>query len=900
MQPAHLLAFRPRRGAALLALAPAIVVVAVLLVAFVGLAIDSSRWGERRIHHYSARAAADVAASLVVESLWSEFERSVVGGGESLDGLRGFLDGLGIVDQSGAATPGDVQILSRIDLPTDADGNARVDGAIIESVRLRRIDEQFATRLELSTTAVAAGGDPRFDAASTRRTIEDVFVAEAPPFEGLEYVLLANNVNCILCHAEIDNAERVYNRDVAQRGTYARVRVGSLESLEMRSSPESSIAGSLYIGGAARDTHGNPITDWGHLSLQGRALDGSGRILEHFDGSVIPVPLTRVDPADPLPFGNLYVDYFGHAGDPERYQVDGALPDSFPMPFPDDGGRDPVTGLPSTQGAGDRLVDTNEFASVAAAAHGHASGGFITFVPSGTSVAATTAPAALLAGSDALAGFADGNVIMHGTAENPIRLSGNVAIAGDLVLSGVIEGAGNLQVRGNVFIAGDLVYADAVAEGARTFGLAANGRHNLVTIAAGKNVMVGDVTHDTHSATPVDGLPGGGWNFTLDELSIFNRKEWMKTQPTLPGRPVYQIVERRPESRELMQSVVVQREEPILSWQGTGTFVPQPVYEQRGTGRFRLEPVLERQQIGTNRVPIHQTIHHPADPPEPYGRPWTERVVVGYREVPVYGNVQVGTRSVEITERVQVGTRSVEVMGWVQTGTNVTTATELRPYDPPRYETVLRDVYQWVTPQHANPYYRGPDFVARYYALTEGAPAPIFNKDGHFDPDLASWISAERPEGWNLARLSLADPTNPRDPFLFDETGERRAVITALAPSEGWIDADQLRAIIAQNLDSHAAGTPLAIDAWLYSSNSIFGLVPKRGHSRLDGRLLLNGAIIAPDVGLLAPGGLQLNYDRRGRTQLAVRSTQRLTIQRRLVAPGSEARRGPVIATLSR
>lgn len=890
-----------RRGVALLAVAPAFVVIVVLLVAFVGLTVDSSRWTERRIDRFSVRAGADTATTLAVETLWTEFEAAAEGASNPMQALRTFLDGLGIANQAAETLPSDVELLPRLDLASDMHGEAVVDGTVIESVRVRRIDEPQATRLEFSTTAVARRGDARFDAASTRLTVQDVFVIEAPPFEGLDFVLLANNINCILCHAEIDNVERVYNADAAQRGTFRRVRVGSLESLEMRSNPESSIAGTLYVGGAARDTRGNPITDWSRISLSGRALDDEGRLLEHFDGSLTPVPLVAADPTDPQPFANLYLDYFGHNGDPASHQVDGPMPTSFPLPFPDDGGTDPVTHAPTPEGAGDRLVDDNEFAAVIAAAQGHASGGHITVVPRGSSVPTSRTATALLAGSEALAGFADGHVVMHGTAANPIRLSGDIAIAGDLILSGVIEGSGNLQVKGNVFIAGDVVYNDAVVGGVREFGKSSNGSDNLLTIAMGKNVMIGDVTRaGRRESTPTSGFEGGGWNFTMDELAIFNNKEWMKSQPTLPGEPVYELVARRGERRELFRTVEVRTEEPILTWQGTGNFVTEPVYEQQGTGEYETIPIMERQQIGTRQVPIYETVHHPADPPEPYGAPWTEQVLVGHREEPVFGDVQVGTRSVEITRTVQVGTREVEVMGWVQTGTNVVVTSEQRSYDPPRYETFARDLYEWVTPQHPNPYYMGPDFRPRYYAMAEGAPAPIFNKVGHYDPALRSWVGPERPGGWDSRKLTLADPTNPRDPLLFDASGAPRGVITSLAPTEGWISPDQLRSIIALNYGRRDASTPLAVDAWLYSSNSIFGLIPKSDAPGVDGRMRVNGAIIAPDIGLLSPGSMELNFDRRGRNQIKVRSTSRLSIQRRLWAAGDNQRRGAVIATLPR
>ena len=49
--------------------------------------------------------------------------------------------------------------------------------------------------------------------------------------------------------------------------------------------------------------------------------------------------------------------------------------------------------------------------------------------------------------------------------------------------------------------------------------------------------------------------------------------------------------------------------------------------------------------------------------------------------------------------------------------------------------------------------------------------------------------------------------------------------------------------------------------------------------------MLLNGGIVAADIGMLAPGGLQLNFDPRGKTLLDIRSDSQLGIRRQLHAP---------------
>ena len=894
-RPAH----AARRGVALLAIVPCLVILAVLVFVIVGSSVDSSRSNERRIDLYSVRAGAEAATRLAVESIWSQFEASRAGGDANVTDSRQFLDSIGITNQSNAGTPADIELLPSLALASDPAGEAVIGGTVIESVRVRRMDDLRSTRLEFSTTAVARRGDERFDAASTRRTVQDIFVIEPPAFEGLDFVLLANNINCIMCHTTIDNVERVYNTDELLRGTFGRVKTGSIESFLFRSDPESALAGTLYLGGGAHDEHGSPISNWDTFSFEGHAFDDAGLIREGVGGSLTTAHLVPADPLNPQPLGNLYLDYFAHEGDTGRFQVDGVMPKTFPLPFPDDGGLDPITLEATPAGAANRVVDDNEFATSLASANGRVSGGNIQVLPHGTVVDTAGELAALQAGTEHLVGVADGNVYMHGTEANPIRLNGELAISGDLILSGVVVGSGSLKVRGNVYVTGDLEYADGEAAGARTYGKAADGSSNVLTIASGKNIVIGDMYHPAFGAgPPANGRPDGSWNFTLDEVAIFNRMEWMKTQPTLPGERVWELVRVEDRQRELFETVQVTTDEPVRAWRGTGVFVDQPVYENRGTGVFDLVPIYERQQTGTRDVPIYRTIVHPANPPEPYGSPWTERVIDGYRTEPVYGNVQVGTRSVERMARVQVGTRSVEVYGWVVTGTRSVTRNVSRPYDPRQFETYQVEIFDWVTPQHTNPHYAGPGFLPRYYAFAEGAPVPIFDKVGYYNPDTDVWVAPERPGSWDPAQVTFADPNDTTDPYLYGPLGSPKAVVSTLTPTDGWISDELLRSITDTNLAARDPDEPLAVDAWLYSANSVFGVVPARNSTGVTGKMRINGAVIAADVGLLAPNGMEINFDRRGRSRLDVLSQTRVVIRRELWAPGSEERQSALVTYL--
>ena len=61
---------------------------------------------------------------------------------------------------------------------------------------------------------------------------QQVYTVEPADFDGFDFAVLANNINCIFCHTNVDNVERIYGTD--PDAEYDRVRVGSLETLMLR------------------------------------------------------------------------------------------------------------------------------------------------------------------------------------------------------------------------------------------------------------------------------------------------------------------------------------------------------------------------------------------------------------------------------------------------------------------------------------------------------------------------------------------------------------------------------------------------------------------------------------------------------------------------------------------
>ncbi len=85
----------------------------------------------------------------------------------------------------------------------------------------------------------------------------------------------------------------------------------------------------------------------------------------------------------------------------------------------------------------------------------------------------------------------EGSLVLKGTTLDPILIDGEVAIAGDLILSGIIKGAGQLFVRGNIYIFENLTYADGMFKGKRTFGKGPQGHINALSLVAGSNIFIG-------------------------------------------------------------------------------------------------------------------------------------------------------------------------------------------------------------------------------------------------------------------------------------------------------------------------------------------------------------------------------------------------------------------------
>lgn len=571
--------------------------IVVLIAAFVilsAVALVVTRLHASKQHTDAAVAAAQLEEAckagidLGIQRIWNDY---VVGTGNTTGNLASYrvfienlvphnedLNGNGMMDPgesdrdgSGTFDIADPVFLISEDDPWELPGV----GAVV-SLTLARTDDLTGTLLTLRSTGRVNG--------RTRTAVQTVRVA-GQLFEGFEYAVLANNINCILCHADIQPLDLFRNGDPANYGTFDRIKVASLESMMIRTNENinTRVAGSTYCRGLVYNQAGNLLSgsQIASSTLKGYNFNrNNGKLLQDAFGRLSQVSLVNAGTdADGLleQFANLYLQY----PTDENLMTDGNLPNNFPAPFPDDNDN--------------RIVDDDEFERVVNSADGSvqflldpdAVGGSITAgvaygVPAGSTYSGTGLPGASNSALDHLStnGAYEGNLILVGTDHDPIVIDSKVAVDGDLVIKGKVKGWGQLLVRGNVYVIGDVTYADAPGK----FGEADDGTRNGLALTAGGSIMMGDYltirakqhTADTgkfpsggfidvrsrNKSTTVTkdgkkqtlqigyfdpGVVDAGWpvsgqpqfSFTTSELMLFNRMERQKALADPGFKPRY-------------------------------------------------------------------------------------------------------------------------------------------------------------------------------------------------------------------------------------------------------------------------------------------------------------------------------------------------------------------------
>ncbi|HOZ48623.1 MAG TPA: hypothetical protein PLO37_19985 [Candidatus Hydrogenedentes bacterium] len=451
-----------------------------------------------------------------IEFLWHQY---IVGNGNTTGNLASYrlyadnvlnipnnedLNGNGRQDADEYDSDGDgtfeiAEPLALVD-PGDESGyfELKAGGARVAGLTIGRTDDPTGSVFTLRSTGQVG--------ERTKTVVQTVRISGLP-FTGYEYAVLAKNINCILCHAEFRALDLETNTDAAKYGDFDRIKVATLESLLFRkTTADSNIAGTVYTRGNVYDEYSNLMTadQLASSDLRGYDFDRSnGKILQDTgSGAMTSVSLVDAELDDqgrPEQFANLYKNYPSDSA----LQTDGALPNAFPAPFPDDDE--------------DRYVDDEEFDTIADALVGTIEGGIAFGVPEGDLYEGSGLPTESNGAAAALANDArfNGNLILIGTEDNPIVLDGDVAVDGDLVIAGKVKGWGQLFVRGNSYLVGDVTYADAEGQ----YGVAEDGTPNGFALVSGGSILMGDyltIRGKNHTAD-TDKYPDSGKSVRMRE-----------------------------------------------------------------------------------------------------------------------------------------------------------------------------------------------------------------------------------------------------------------------------------------------------------------------------------------------------------------------------------------------
>ena len=154
-------------------------------------------------------------------------------------------------------------------------------------------------------------------------------------------------------------------------------------------------------------------------------------------------------------------------------------------------------------------------------------------------------------------------------------------------------------------------------------------------------------------------------------------------------------------------------------------------------------------------------------------------------------------------------------------------------------------------------------YVPRFYGLREGQPdnVYVYHGEGSFSGDEHSVRYSETGVRTIPDYLAQEGYTPSEIASLMD-----RATVHYCNPKSNWISEDTLRNVWYEDEMSRPSSyRPFKFDGLMYSNNSIFAIVRSNGRhdSHSNGRMDFRGGVIAADLGMFVPGGLDLMYDPR-------------------------------------
>ena len=226
---------RPNQSRRGIALVPTLLVVsgmALFTMALMTTVLTGNRTVNSQSDEYRLSSAVESVAILSTETLWSGYLANEGGAAGTIDTFRAYMDGLGIPSDPGAGPPDiaeGVDLLPMLGIPIN--GGPEFNGVNIDAVQVVRRDAFDSTQLYLSIQASTKRGDGLVNPV-LNRAVQQVWTIEPDDFTGFEFAMLANNVNCIFCHAQVESTESYFHE--FGEGPYERVKVGMLGTFLLR------------------------------------------------------------------------------------------------------------------------------------------------------------------------------------------------------------------------------------------------------------------------------------------------------------------------------------------------------------------------------------------------------------------------------------------------------------------------------------------------------------------------------------------------------------------------------------------------------------------------------------------------------------------------------------------
>jgi hypothetical protein len=496
----------PQEGMALIFAMMAIIVIAASLALVMGRVQSVKRDTDAALDMIRLEEAAQAGVELAVKSLWNDYlKTSGSTTNQNWASYKFYLNNtLGVPinedlnfngQQDSNETGNGDGVFQKLPTGYDKRGKSLLSAPFplkdaagnqygtIDSIHVARYDTVFEAVLTVRSQATVNG---------RTKTAVQVLQVGGSELVHTQFAILANNISCILCHAEFMSLNMEMNTNPSNYGTYDRIKIAALESMLVRmSEADSRVAGTVYTRGTLykEDWTQYSASELASSTFKGYQISNTnGKILQNSSGAKTIVALnnaTTNSSGDLNQFANLYRNY---PKQPEK-QTDGPLPEYFPAPFPDDNKN--------------RLVDDNEFNQIVNTASGSITltygqpqqgntikAGVAYGVPAGQVYTGTNLPTTSNSAKTDLesTGAYNGNLILVGTVDDPIQINGSVAVNGDLVIKGPVKGDGKLHVRGNTYIIGDVTYADAPGE----FGKNTSGTENAFALVSGGSILMGD------------------------------------------------------------------------------------------------------------------------------------------------------------------------------------------------------------------------------------------------------------------------------------------------------------------------------------------------------------------------------------------------------------------------